>query len=87
MTVHVGDLPDGFSVADDGPGVPGEVVGTLFEPVLTASPTGTGFWLAIVEEIAGAHGRSVVLVECDAGARFEFGGVFEPDSPRGRPDA
>ena len=87
MTVHVGDLPDGFSVADDGPGGPEEVVGTLFEPGVTASPEGTGFGLAIVEEIAEAHGWEVTLAESETGARFEFGGVFGPDSPRDRPDA
>ena len=82
VTVRVDDLPGGFSVADDGPGVPEEVRGELFEPGVTASPTGTGFGLAIVEEIAEAHGWSVTLAEGGSGARFEFDGVFEPAPPR-----
>ncbi|WP_331235956.1 PAS domain S-box protein [Natronorarus salvus] len=77
VTVRVGDLPDGFFVADDGPGVPEDVVEDLFEPGITASPTGTGFGLAIVEEIAEAHGWSVTLRESASGARFEVRGVHD----------
>ncbi|WP_144798867.1 PAS domain S-box protein [Halorubrum depositum] len=74
--VVVGDLDDGFYVADDGPGIPEERREEVFENGRTTSETGTGFGLAIVERIAGAHGWTVTLTESESGgARFEFRGV------------
>jgi PAS domain S-box-containing protein len=74
LTVRVGELDDGrgFYVADDGAGVPAGERDRLFEPGVSGGD-GTGYGLAIVREIARAHGWSVALVESDAGgARFEF---------------
>ncbi|MXR40038.1 GAF domain-containing protein [Halobaculum sp. WSA2] len=66
------DAPSGFYVADDGPGIPPERHEAVFERGHTTADDGTGFGLAIVEEIAGAHGWSVRVAEADAGgARFE----------------
>ena len=63
----------GFYVEDDGPGLPDEDV---FEVGYTTADDGTGFGLAIVAEIAEAHGWSVTAGESDTGgARFEFRGV------------
>jgi len=77
--VVVGDLDDGFYVADDGPGVPPERRDEVFESGHTTSDTGTGFGLAIVERIAEAHGWEVTLTESESGgARFEFRGVDRP---------
>ncbi len=77
--VVVGDLPDGFYVADDGPGIPEDRRGEVFESGYTTSDDGTGFGLAIVERIAEAHGWRVTLAESDdGGARFEFVGVDRP---------
>ena len=73
VTVTVGGLVDGtgFYIADDGAGLP-EDTGTLFEAGYTTSEDGTGFGLAIVGEIAQAHGWSVSATESEAGgARFE----------------
>ncbi|QLH82880.1 GAF domain-containing protein [Halosimplex pelagicum] len=78
VTVTVGDLPDGdgFFVADDGPGVPDDDRERVFESGFSTSPEGTGFGLAIVAEIASAHGWSVSVTDGDAGgARFEVRGV------------
>jgi signal transduction histidine kinase len=45
----------------------------VFESGETFSVDGTGFGLAIVEDIAEAHGWRVELAESDSGgARFEF---------------
>ena len=75
-TVTVGDLPDGFYVEDDGPGIPPESRDDVFEYGYTTADEGTGFGLAIVQEIADAHDWRVQITEGTAGgARFEFTGV------------
>jgi signal transduction histidine kinase len=76
VTVTLGELPDGFYVADDGPGIPEGDREAVFEGGFTTSEEGTGFGLRIVSEIAEAHGWEVALTESAAGgARFEFTGV------------
>ncbi|WP_276272015.1 GAF domain-containing protein [Haloarcula litorea] len=76
VQVTVGALDDGFYVADDGPGIPEDERENLFESGYTTSDSGTGFGLAIVQQIADAHGWSVRATESAAGgARFEVSGV------------
>jgi PAS domain S-box-containing protein len=76
VAVTVGDLPDGFHVADDGPGIPEEARERVFESGYSTVEDGTGFGLNIVAEIAEAHGWDVDIDESRAGgARFEFTGV------------
>ena len=65
---------DGFCVTDDGPGIPTESAGDVFEYGFTSSADGTGFGLAIVESIAEAHGWDVRIGDED-GACFEVHGV------------
>ncbi|WP_123539401.1 sensor histidine kinase [Halosimplex salinum] len=74
VTVTVGALDDeaGFFVADDGPGIPGTERNNVFGAGYTTSETGTGFGLAIVDDIAAAHGWEIRIIESAAGgARFE----------------
>ncbi|WP_181691567.1 HAMP domain-containing sensor histidine kinase [Natronomonas sp. LN261] len=81
-TVRVGFLGDGegFFVADDGPGIPEPERDQVFEPTYSTDEGGTGFGLAIVDEVAAAHGWSVSVTDsADGGARFEFRGVDVPD--------
>ncbi|GGL21088.1 hypothetical protein GCM10009037_00470 [Halarchaeum grantii] len=76
VTVTVGDLEDGFYVADDGPGIPDSERERVFETGHTSAADGTGLGLSIVAEIADAHGWDVTVTESDTGgARFEFTGV------------
>jgi len=76
VTVTVGVTDDGFYVADDGPGIPPEEREQIFESGYSGSPNGTGYGLAIVTEIAGAHGWTVTATESESGgARFEFSSV------------
>ena len=76
VTITVGDRPDGFYVENDGPGIPADERERVFESGVTSSESDTGFGLAIVEEIAAAHGWDVVATEgSDGGARFEITGV------------
>jgi len=79
VRIRVGDLPDGFYVADDGPGIPESVRDGLFEPGQSGTAGNTGFGLAIVQEIATAHGWTVEAVDAaDGGARFEIRGIERP---------
>jgi len=72
VTVRVGDTEDGFSVADDGPGIPGADRDAVFDRGFTTSDAGTGYGLAIVTEIADAHGWSVTVGDSDlGGARLD----------------
>ncbi|MFB6173671.1 MAG: PAS domain-containing sensor histidine kinase [Halobacteriales archaeon] len=78
VEVRVGTLVEGpgFFVADDGPGIPPDDREAAFEAGHTTAEDGTGFGLAIVEEIAEAHGWTVRATEGGAGgARFEFADV------------
>ncbi|WP_323677074.1 GAF domain-containing sensor histidine kinase [Halorubellus sp. PRR65] len=80
LAVTVGDIPDGrgFFVADDGPGLPECDRERVFERGFSTAVDGTGFGLAIVREIADAHGWRLAATESEAGgARFDV--VTEPD--------
>lgn len=73
ITVTVGELHQGFYVADDGRGIPAERRDDLFESGVSTGEDGTGLGLGIVRSIAEAHGWRVTAAESDAGgARFEF---------------
>ena len=77
VTITVGELDDGtgFYVADDGPGIPQADREAVFESGHTTGD-GVGLGLAIVEEIATAHGWRVAVTEsASGGARFEVTGV------------
>ena len=76
VTVAVGDLPGGFYVADDGPGIPDGERERVTDSGYSTAEDGTGFGLAIVRRIAQAHGWEMTVTEADSGgARFEFTGV------------
>ena len=80
VTVTVGTLPDGFYVADDGPGIDPARREEVFDAGHSTSQSGTGFGLRIVEQVADAHGWSVRAVESETGgARFEVTGVKSAD--------
>ena len=69
-----------FTFADDGPGIPQEIVDRLFEPFATfGKKNGTGLGLAIVKKIVEEH-RGEVRVEThpDEGTRFTISLPLEP---------
>jgi signal transduction histidine kinase len=59
-------------VRDTGPGVPDDIRERLFEPFVTGRSKGTGLGLAVVREIARAHGGEARLLPTDQGAEFEI---------------
>ncbi len=70
-----------ISVIDDGPGVPEDVRGRLFEPYFTTRSSGTGLGLAICQRILEAHGGAIALAKSEPGCtefRFELP-VVSPD--------
>ncbi|WP_305882551.1 PAS domain-containing protein [Haloplanus ruber] len=79
-TITVGELPDGFYVADDGPGIPEAEREQVFESGYSTDEDGTGFGLSIVSKIAEGHGWTVSVAESErAGTRIEIGGVTRPN--------
>jgi two-component sensor histidine kinase len=76
-TVRVGIDADGsraaLVVADEGVGIPREVLAQIFDPYVQApgAPAGTGLGLAIVKSIVEAHGGDVAVEsEVGRGSRF-----------------
>lgn len=59
-----------LSVADAGHGVPLTIREHLFEPFATGRPDGTGLGLAMVREVAEAHGGRVILEHRSKGTIF-----------------
>jgi signal transduction histidine kinase len=60
-----------IEVADNGPGVPPDVVEKIFSPFFTTKPQGSGLGLAIVRKIVDAHdGRIDVSAQPGGGTRF-----------------
>jgi signal transduction histidine kinase len=73
VVVTIGWLSNGFYVEDNGPGIPDTERQSVFTAGYSTSENGTGFGLAIVKQIAEAHGWSVtVTTGPTGGARFEF---------------
>ncbi len=57
-------------VADDGPGIPEDMVARIFEVGVSGKKGGTGLGLALAHRIARAHGGDVRYVGSTDGARF-----------------
>ncbi len=68
--ITVSGTPDGFFVADNGPGIPQSARDTVFEHGYT-SDDGTGLGLSIVQTIVQAHGWEITVTESEeGGAKF-----------------
>ncbi|MFB6082015.1 MAG: PAS domain S-box protein [Halanaeroarchaeum sp.] len=70
VSVTVTALDDGFAVVDDGPGIPEGEREDVFDRGYSNASEGTGFGLAIVRDIAEAHGWTIEATACERGARF-----------------
>ncbi|SFR97674.1 PAS domain S-box-containing protein [Halomicrobium zhouii] len=78
VTITVGQREDGFYVEDDGPGIPDHERDDVFEVGYSTTADGTGIGLAIVDQVADAHGWDVRMTDgSDGGTRFEITGLSE----------
>ncbi len=77
VTIRVGPIDGtGFYVADDGEGLTEAEREQVFERGFSTAEAGTGYGMAIVAEIAEAHGWDVAATESESGgARFEITGA------------
>jgi PAS domain S-box-containing protein len=76
VSVTVGPLPDGMYIADDGPGIPQDQRGEVFEHGVSTDDDGSGYGLSIVRTIARAHGWDAEMTEGETGgARIEITGI------------
>ncbi|WP_436348040.1 PAS domain S-box protein [Natronorubrum sp. FCH18a] len=67
VTVTVTATADGFAIEDNGPGLPSDGREAILEWGYSTATDGTGFGLAIVSEVAEAHGWSIALEESATG--------------------
>jgi two-component system, NtrC family, sensor histidine kinase HydH len=58
-SVGGGSSPWRITVADDGVGIPDEIVGRIFQPLFTTKTKGTGLGLAIVAGMVQRHGGTI----------------------------
>ena len=78
VTITVGDLPDGFYVADDGDGISPDERDAIFETGYTTASDygGMGLGLTFVKEMADVYDWGCQVTESEiGGAQFEFAGV------------
>jgi signal transduction histidine kinase len=71
------------TVEDDGPGLAG--ASSLFVPLFTTKPGGSGIGLVLARAIAEAHGGSVALEDRAPAAQGCRATLVLPLAPRGRP--
>lgn len=75
-TITVGQIEDGFYVADNGPGISEDRRQKIFELGYTTGSSGTGYGLNIVNDIVEEHDWKITVTESESGgARFEITGV------------
>jgi signal transduction histidine kinase len=87
ITTVARDAAAVISIADDGPGIPGDVQERIFEPFFTTKKGGTGLGLAVCRQIIAEHGGEM-RVESGAGKGTTFSVVlpFEPSAPDAQGD-
>jgi signal transduction histidine kinase len=70
IVIHSDDGDIVIDVADDGPGVPGEVRDQVLTPFASTKGEGRGLGLTIVQSVLEANGGNVHLMPSDGGALF-----------------
>ena len=70
VTATVSESHVRLHVADDGPGVPADLRGKIFEPLFTTKARGIGLGLAVSRSLAEANDGTLELDDTAGGARF-----------------
>lgn len=65
-------LPIEIQIKDDGPGIPDHIRGQMFQPFVSAKPTGQGLGLAIVSKIIHAHGGIIEVSSRPGRTKFSI---------------
>ena len=82
LTIRVGELTEGFYVADNGSGIPPAKRDAVLDEGYTTTDGEGGLGLAIVQRIVEAHGWEIDVTESDGGGtRFEVTGATISGSP------
>lgn len=70
---HSGERPYiEISVADNGPGIPEDILDHIFEPFFTTNSEGTGLGLAIAKRIITAHEGTIDVASVPGGTVFQI---------------
>ena len=72
-------LPLQVEIADDGPGIPPAIAGSLFEPFVSGRENGTGLGLALVSKIVHEHDGLIAVDSAPGRTRFR---ISLPMAPR-----
>ncbi len=79
-----GHLPLNVEIIDDGPGLPAEIAGDIFEPFVSGRENGTGLGLALVSKIISDHDGWISVDSVPGRTVFR---IALPLAPRDAPDA
>jgi len=74
IVVSLGWAEDGMlvlRVADDGPGIPSEILSRIFEPFFSTKPMGTGLGMAICHSLVQQHGGAM-QIRCEQGTEVDI---------------
>ncbi len=63
VTIAVDDLSAAIAIADDGPGIPADVLPKVFEPFFTTKHRGTGLGLPTARRVVERH-RGTIDIDC-----------------------
>ena len=71
-----------LDIADNGPGVPAELVPRLFTPFTTTRPDGTGLGLALSQRLIERAGGEIAYIPGGEGAHFRVALPLAPEQHR-----
>jgi two-component system nitrogen regulation sensor histidine kinase GlnL len=74
-------LPLQIEIIDDGPGLPPEIAGDIFEPFVSGRENGTGLGLALVSKIVSDHGGWIAVESVPGRTVFR---ISLPVAPKSR---
>lgn len=81
-----GSLPLQIEVIDDGPGIPPEIAGEIFEPFVSGRENGTGLGLALVSKIISDHDGWISVDSVPKRTVFRVSLPLVPKTPKDKID-